>query len=58
MHKGMHVRVLLHNGILSSWAHSGDGDDGDRMGEMGGNKEFDVEGVSSAAVCLLLIIGI
>jgi hypothetical protein len=36
----------------------GDGDDGDQMGEMGSDKEFDIEGVSSAAVCLLLMIEI
>lgn len=58
MREGMRVRVLLRDGISGSWARSGDGDDGDRTGEMGGDKEFDVEGVSGAAVCSLPMIGI
>jgi hypothetical protein len=52
------MQVLLHDGILGSWASLGNGDDGDQMGEMGGNKEFDIEGVSSTAVCSLPTIGI
>jgi len=55
------MQVLLRSGIggtLGSWARSGDDDDRDRTGEMGSNKGFDVGGVSGAAVCSLLTIGI
>jgi len=55
------MQVLLCSGIggtLGSWAYLGDDDDRDCTGEMGGDKGFDIEGVSSAAVCLLLMIGI
>jgi len=46
------------DGISGTWACLGDSDDGDRMGEMGSDKEFEVEGVSDAAVCLPLTVGI
>jgi len=57
----MHMRVLWRNGIngiSGTWACSGDGDDGDHTGEMGGDKEFEVEGVSDVAVCSPLTVGI
>jgi len=57
----MWMHELLCNGIdgtLGCWAHMGDGDDGgDWMGAMGSDKTFEVEGVSGAAVCLLLMTG-
>jgi len=49
------MQVLQHNKInriLGTWACSGDGDNRDRMGEMGSNKEFEVEGVLDIAVLL------
>jgi len=55
------MRVLRRNridGISGTWACSDDGDDGDRTGEMGSNKEFEVEGVLDVAVCSPLTVGI